>query len=124
MKTQVTIKDFERTEGLENFLRDKFESCISQFYTRHDNTQLSVRAQEDRHRTANRKPSFLCEVNLKMPNSKLLFHVKRTGKNFYDCVEQVSSALREIMRRQHRQTVAINARRKQLWANQNNGEMA
>lgn len=119
MKTQVTIRDFQRTEGLENFIKSKIEDCVSQFFTRTENAQLSVKAQEERHRTLTRKPSFLCEVHLKMPGSKTFFHVKRTGENFYQCVENVSNALREIMRRKHRQTVAINSRRKQLWANKN-----
>ena len=119
MKTQLVIRDFKRTEGLENFLKSRIEECVSQFFSRTENAQLSVKAQEERHRTATRKPSFLLEVRLKLPGSKLMYHVKRTGENFNDCVEKVSNALREVMRKKHRQTVAINSRRKQLWANQN-----
>lgn len=117
MKTQVTIRDFKRTEGLETFIRNKIEDCISQFYTRHDKAQVSVTAQEERHRTLTRKPNFLCEVRLKIPGSKTFIQVKRAGTNFYECVENVSNALREIVRRKHRQTVAINSRRAEPWAN-------
>ena len=61
MKTQLIIRDFKRTEGLENFLKTRIEECVSQFFTRTENAQLSVKAQEERHRTENRKPSFLLE---------------------------------------------------------------
>lgn len=116
MKTQVTVRDFTRTEGLENFLITKLEDCVSQFFSRHDNAQLTIKAQEERHRTTNRKPTFSCEVHLKMPGSKTYFQVRRTGANFHECVEGVSNALREMMRRKHRKIMAINSRRADPWA--------
>jgi hypothetical protein len=117
LKTQVIIKDFKRSENLETYLKNKIEDCVSHFFPRHQNASLSVKAQEESHRTETRRPSFLCEVRLKLPQSKTFFHVKRTGANFHECVEQVAGALREIMRRKHKKTVAINSRRAQRWVN-------
>ena len=112
MQTQIVIRDFERTENLEDYLRDKIEESLSPFLQNYENSTIFVKVQEDRHRSLTRKPHFQCEVRIKLHRKKMFITVRKEGDHFYDCVQKVSDTLREVMGRKHHQMASLQARRK------------
>ena len=112
MQTQIVIRDFERTENLEDYLRTKIEESLTPFLQNYENSTIFVKVQEDRHRSLTRKPHFQCEVRLKLPRKKMFITVRKEGDHFYDCVQKVSDTLREVMGRKHHQMASLQARRK------------
>ena len=112
MQTQIVIRDFERTENLEIYLRTKIEESLAPFLQNYENSSVFVKVQEDRHRSLTRKPHFQCEVRLKIPRFKTFITVKKEGDHFYDCVQKVTDTLHEVMGRKHHQMASLQARRK------------
>lgn len=112
MQTKIVIRDFEPTENLQNFLQDKIEETIFPFLQQFPKTEAQVTVHEDRHRTEIRRPHFECVVLLKIPNSKSVIRVERSGDHFYTCVNKVCETLTQVLRRKHRQLASMQARRK------------
>lgn len=116
MQTKIVIRDFERTQELENYLQTKIEESIAPFLKNFENSFVYVKVQEDRHRTLGRKPHFQCQVRLKIPGTKTMMTVNRDGDHFYDCVQKVTDTLREMVSKKHRQIASLQARRKKTIA--------
>lgn len=112
MQTKIVIRDFESSENLQVYLRSTIEDSIQPFLKQYPKTEVQVRVEEDRHRSANRKPHFKCSVLLKLTSSKPLIHVERSGDHFYSCVEDVCQTLKDVLRRKHRQLASLQSKRK------------
>ena len=112
MQTKIVIRDFEPTENLQNYLQDKIEDTIYPFLQQFPNAEAQVTVHEDRHRTENRRPHFECIVLLKIPNSKSIIRVERSGDHFYTCVHDVCETLTQVLGRKHRRLASMQARRK------------
>ena len=67
MQTKIVIRDFERTENLEDYLQGKIEDSIYPFLQQFPDSQVQVTVNEDRRRSSTRKPHFECTVLSSMP---------------------------------------------------------
>lgn len=111
MSTELLIRDFNRTEGLENYLLTRIEDHISTFLKLDKDYRLKVKVCEDSHRQQNRKPHFICEVILKLKSSKQVLKVTKSGYDFYKCVSDTGVALKKILERRHAKEVTRRTRR-------------
>ncbi|OFZ32055.1 MAG: hypothetical protein A2622_12560 [Bdellovibrionales bacterium RIFCSPHIGHO2_01_FULL_40_29] len=112
MQTKIVIRDFERTENLEDYLQGKIEDSIYPFLQQFPDSQVQVTVNEDRHRSSTRKPHFECTVLLNMNHPKSVIRVHRSSDHFYTCVQEVTETLTGVLRRKHRQLSSLQARRR------------
>jgi ribosomal subunit interface protein len=99
MQIQTLFRDLGKTETLEAYLMEKIGSSIESFLKYDPNATATVRVDLDRHRSQNRKPSFICEVILKPTHQKRTIKVSKSGDDFYTAVSEATIALRAILRR-------------------------
>ncbi len=112
MQTKIVIRDFKSWENLQVYLQTTIEDSIQPFLKQFPKTEVQVRVEQDRHRSANRKPHFKCSVLLKLTRSKPLIHVERSGDHFYSCVEDVCQTLKDVLGRRHRQLASLQSKRR------------
>lgn len=102
MNTEVLVKGFAKTDGMEEYLRTHTENLIEPFLKngyRDREVTMRVIVDEDSHRTQTRKPHFTCEVHLSLPGSDKYIKIKKQGSDFYECVNKVGSTLKQVLRR-------------------------
>lgn len=99
MKTNIYYRDITRTENLEEFLLEKTQGAVENFFKYDANAHLTVRVDTNRHRTDARKPSFECEVILKPTRTRGVIKVRKSGANFHAVVAETTEALKKILRR-------------------------
>lgn len=99
MRIQTLFRNLGKSEALEVFVEDKILTNIEHFLKYEPDTNVVVRLDLDRHRTQNRKPSFMCEVIVKSPRSKQTIKVTKAAEDFHTAVSDAAMALRNIMSR-------------------------
>lgn len=99
MLTDIYYRDITRSEYLESYLLDKIEGLVEKFMHKDVNAHLTVRVETERHRTQNRKPVFICEVVLKPSHSKKIIKVRKSGEDFYNCVGEITDAMRKMLQK-------------------------
>ena len=97
MQTDIYYRDITKTENLDGYLLEKVESSIGEFLKHDSGAHLTVRVEQDRHRSQTRKPSYMCEVLLKSSRSKSVIKVVKTDENFKSCVAKSVGALKAIL---------------------------
>ena len=100
MQTDIYYRDITRTENLENFLLERVEAVAENYFKWDRGAHLTVRVESERHRTENRRPSYICEVTIKPMRSKAVIKVRKSDPNFKACVAKTVSALRNILSKQ------------------------
>lgn len=98
--TTISIKDFPKTQEIENYLIMHSEGIVKPFMG-NQNFSLKVKVAEDSKRNKFRRPHFKCEIFLKLPGSKQIVKVLKSSFNFHDCVQGAGNALKEVVRRWH-----------------------
>lgn len=99
MQTDIYYRDITRTDNLENFLLDKVEGTIGDYFKYDPSAHVTVRVDTERHRTAARKPRYMCEVIVKSSRSRSIVKVRKTDENFQVCVNSTVNALRNALSR-------------------------
>ncbi|WII72582.1 HPF/RaiA family ribosome-associated protein [Bdellovibrio sp. 22V] len=97
MQTDIYYRDITKTENLEDYLMEKVEGAVEDFFKYDSGAHLTVRVETDRHRTQTRKPSYLCEVILKPSRMRTVIKVQKTDENFKRCVARTVNALKVIL---------------------------
>ena len=97
MQIDIYYGDITRTESLEHYLDDKIETSLGDFLRNDKGAHVTMRVQQDRHRTVNRKPHYTVEILLKISWSKSLIKVVKSGDNFKRAVVQAVAAARTQM---------------------------
>ncbi len=107
MNTEVQFRNLDRTESLDQYLRDKIESVAEDFFKHDPDTHITVRVETIRARVEGRKPLFMCEVILKPTKSKGTIKLVKTSNNFFDATHKTVMSLKNILgRRSERLTYA------------------
>lgn len=101
MKTEIRVKDFENTEGLQNYLQTHAEELIQSTIPNNNRYNVTVTVSENAHRNQGRRPSFECAIHLKFDGLKKVYKVVRQGPHFYDVVNDAIQSLKKILRRRH-----------------------
>lgn len=99
MQVQTLFRDLGKSEALEAYLQEKIGASIENFLKYDPNATVTVRVELDRHRSQNRKPSFICEVLLKSTKQRPTIKVSKNGEDFHAAVNEAAVALRKILRR-------------------------
>lgn len=102
MNTEVLVKGFTKTAGMEEYLRTHTENLIEPFLRNgYKNREVNLRVvvDEDSHRTQTRKPHFTCEVHLSLPGDSKYIKIKKQSPDFYECVNKVGQTLKQVLRR-------------------------
>ena len=94
MQTDIYYRDITKTENLEAFLLDRVETSISEFLKYDSDAHVTVRVEQDRHRSQTRKPSYMCEIILKTSRSKNVIKVQKTDESFKTSVTKSVAALK------------------------------
>ena len=97
MQTDIYYRDITKTENLDEYLLGKVEGAISEFLKYDSGAHVTVRVEQDRHRSQTRKPSYMCEVIVKPSRSKSIIKVVKTDENFKSCVAKSVGALKAIL---------------------------
>lgn len=97
MQTDIHYRDVTRTENLEDYLLEKVEGSCEEIFKYDSGAHLTVRVEEERHRTERRKPSYTCEVILKPSYLRKVFKVRKSDANFRRCVARTVNALKVIL---------------------------
>ncbi len=98
MKTQVTFRNIQKLEHLEEFARTKTEEVVDTF-VKNKNYRIHIRVEAEGHRTDSRRPIFQFEVVLSVAGRRNDIVVKKTSDNFYDAVSKTEHALKKLLRR-------------------------
>ncbi len=101
MKTEIRVKDFENTEGLQNYLQTHAEELLQSTLPKNDRYNVTVSVGENAHRNQARRPNFECAIHLKFDGLKKVYKVIKQGPNFYDVVHDAVLSLKKILRRRH-----------------------
>lgn len=100
MQIQTLFRDLDKSEALEAYLQEKIGTSIEHFLKYQPNTTATVRIELDRHRSQNRKPSFLCEIVLKPTRNKKPIVIVKHGEDVYSAVNDAAATLKMILSRQ------------------------
>lgn len=118
MQTDIYYRDITKTENLEAYLMERVEGTVEEFLKYDSGAHVTVRVETDRHRSLNRKPSYLCEVIVKPSYSKKIIKVLKTDGNFQSCVSKAVSALRTLLVKQSGKKVQRRRRHQNLMKRQ------
>lgn len=97
MQTDIYYRDITKTENLEDYLLEKVERGVEEFFKNDSGAHLTVRVETDRRRSHARKPSYICEVILKPTYERNVIKVRKTDENFKKCVARTVAALKGVL---------------------------
>ena len=99
MQTDIYYRDITKSDNLEDYLLEKVEGAVQLFFKYDSDAHLTVRVEQDRHRSQTRKPSYTCEVILKPSRSRNVIKVRKTDERFRACVAKTVAALKTQLER-------------------------
>lgn len=101
MRNELYLKDIRRTEGLQNFINEKVQHLTDKLIPNDSDLHVDVRLAKDRNRTANRKPSYHCEVLVKSGMSAKMFKVMKHDDSLFRAVTETFDSLKVLLGRTH-----------------------
>jgi hypothetical protein len=101
MRNELYLKDIRRTEGLENLVNEKVLNLTEKLVQPDSDLHVDVRLAKERKRSANRKPSYQCEVLVKSGMSSKMYKVIRQDNSLLRAVAASFEALKHLLGNAH-----------------------
>lgn len=97
MKLEIVTKGFERSEGVNEYLKSASLNLIETFLENERDLRFRVSIDEDRHRMQSRKPHYTCDLIIKSARSRRVFKVHNSGEDFHSAVNGAYHSMRTIL---------------------------
>jgi ribosome-associated translation inhibitor RaiA len=101
MRNELYLKDIRRTEGIENLINEKVQNLTEKLVQPDSDLHVDVRLSKERKRTANRKPSYHCEVLVKSGMSSKIFKVIKHNESLFRAVAASFDSLKVLLGKTH-----------------------
>jgi ribosome-associated translation inhibitor RaiA len=101
MRNDLHLKDIHRTDGLENLINEKVQHLTEKLVQGDSDLHVDVRLAKDRQRTANRKPSYHCEVLVKSGMSYRMFKVIKHNESLFRAIAASFDSLKVMLGKTH-----------------------
>lgn len=101
MRTEIIFQDVRRSDYVEDFITKKVENMTGKLVQPDNDIHVTVRLQQDRHRTQVRHPLYHCEVTLKSGMSSKTYKTLRQDRNVFRAIVACMTALKTMLSKNH-----------------------
>ncbi|MEZ0392677.1 MAG: HPF/RaiA family ribosome-associated protein [Pseudobdellovibrionaceae bacterium] len=99
MRAEFITKGFDKTESMDDFLREHCLALVDSYLKNEKDVHLRVSIDEDSHRNQARKPHFVCEFQIKTAGSRKYLKTHKTSSDFYNAVNGAVKAMKHILQK-------------------------